>query len=518
MDFNHVRLPIKYRVAWVDGEGCIRCACDQCEFPGGKPTWGPKCACCGAQFLEPVLLQATEQKEPTAEKSATAVEVPEHASFVPTTTGCIAEEPGDYLAEDPIVISSEEEVEVSSVVMRLPADHYSGAGKEPAFTCVAEERSLVLPVQNQPERRSPTAVVTYSAEGGEDSIPSRRSGEIHPYPPQAPVVATAETGLVQARTEQRAEPSLTAVDVVLEEEVPVGNPTQDGGESSEMAVSSRPSSCTRLPGSEKSQQALRKPGSKEASEPECQSDGTGQGREKLRVVAPRMPAVFPYAQPPAIVKIPAPVTFSYGSQFSQGLSGESRATSEEWTGGNLDWGDCFTSDEGSGRKMAMQRMLYSPNDDNRAVGVGCDSKSIGSNFGSPGTLGVSSGDLGNVAHMVPIARGAPYVPSLSGRVIRDRQNWVRNFHHFWEGELTLEMGSLDAENWDPGGLDEKWCSQGVICYISRRCIREVYGHDPFIPLAFMPELWADCGCPVCHPECYRLDALSPVDHAVRKPP
>ncbi|XP_075445173.1 uncharacterized protein LOC142488615 [Ascaphus truei] len=370
-----------------------------------------------------------------------------------------------------------------AVVMRQPADH----------TSEAEDKETFIPSAADPDV-GPCALQRPVRPTTEEHIASQRSGEEPPKPPQAPVVAMAEKGLAQARTEQRAEPSLPAAEVVLEEEVPVGNPTQDGGESSEMAVSSRPSSCTRLPGSEKSQQALRKPGSKEASEPECQSDGTGQGSEKLRVVALRMPAVFPYAQPQAIVKTPAPFTFSYGSPSSQGLSGESRATSEEWTGGNLDWGDCFTSDEGLGRKMAMQRMLYSPQYDNRAVGVGCDPKSLGSNFGSPGTLGVSSGDLGNVAHMVPIARRAPYVPPLSGRVIRDRQNW------------------------DPGGLDEKWCSQEGIVYISRRCLREVYGHDPLSPLASKPELWADCGCPVCHLECYSVAALNPVDHAVRKPP
>ncbi|XP_075459847.1 uncharacterized protein LOC142496790 [Ascaphus truei] len=128
--------------------------------------------------------------------------------------------------------SDEEQASPTSVVMRLPADHYSGAAKEPALTCVAAERSLEVPrspVRRQPERRSPTAVVTYSAEGGEDSIPSRRSGEIHPYPPQAPVVATVEEGLAQARAERRAEPSLSAADVVVEEEIPLGDPSQDGG-------------------------------------------------------------------------------------------------------------------------------------------------------------------------------------------------------------------------------------------------------------------------------------------------
>ncbi|XP_075451268.1 uncharacterized protein LOC142492476 [Ascaphus truei] len=46
-----------------------------------------------------------------------------------------------------------------------------------------------------------------------------------------------------------------------------------------MAASSRPSSCTRSPGSRKIWQALRKPGSSETGEPEGQSDGTGQGYE-----------------------------------------------------------------------------------------------------------------------------------------------------------------------------------------------------------------------------------------------
>ncbi|MEE6525095.1 hypothetical protein FKM82_024910 [Ascaphus truei] len=45
-------------------------------------------------------------------------------------TGCITEEPGDSLADDPIVISSEEEVGVPSVAMRLPANHPSGNKEE----------------------------------------------------------------------------------------------------------------------------------------------------------------------------------------------------------------------------------------------------------------------------------------------------------------------------------------------------------------------------------------------------
>ncbi|XP_075437989.1 uncharacterized protein LOC142476704 [Ascaphus truei] len=113
--------------------------------------------------------------------------------------------------------------------MRLPADHYSDAAREPALTCVAPERSRKSPVQRQPERRSPTAMVTGGTDGGEGTIPSRQSDKRHPCPPQAPVLATAEKGLAQARAERRAEPSLPALDVVLEEEVPVGNPTQDGG-------------------------------------------------------------------------------------------------------------------------------------------------------------------------------------------------------------------------------------------------------------------------------------------------
>ncbi|MEE6519354.1 hypothetical protein FKM82_031113 [Ascaphus truei] len=136
----------------------------------------------------------------------------------------------------PFDSSDEEKATPTTVVMRLPADHDSSAAKEPALSCVAEERSLEvprLPVRKQPKRRSPTAVLTYSTEG-EDTIPSRWRGKRFPCPPQAPVVAMVERGLAQARAERRAEPLLLAADVVLEEEVPVGNPTQDGGESREI--------------------------------------------------------------------------------------------------------------------------------------------------------------------------------------------------------------------------------------------------------------------------------------------
>ncbi|MEE6528552.1 hypothetical protein FKM82_031018 [Ascaphus truei] len=175
--------------------------------------------------------------------------------------------------------------------------------------------------------------------------------------------------------------------------------------------------------------------------------------------------------------------------------------------------------------------------------IKCRPKRFGSNSMSTGSTGVSSGDLRNVAHIVPIARGTPYVPPVSARVARDRQKLLLYFHNPREGEIEFEMDSTDEdkgyssddeegsdeenwdidssiENWDRETSDENWYNETSekIAYISRRCLKEVYGHDPLSPLVSMPELWAVCGCPVCHPECYSVAALNPVDHAVRRPP
>ncbi|MEE6479346.1 hypothetical protein FKM82_012226 [Ascaphus truei] len=247
--------------------------------------------------------------------------------------------------------------------MRLPADHYSGAAKEPALTCVAAERSLEVPrspVRRQPERRSPTAVVTYSAEGGEDPIPSRRSGEIHPYPPQASVLATAEEGLAQARAERRAEPSLPAADVVVEEEIPHGDPSQDGGVSGsgddvtsgggngttrERTTMPRQSgSASRSPVTTKSWQAARRAEKGEAQPAESPRNDTGLSEGRERVGTPRMPISCPYAQPHDLGNAPVPVTFSCGFTSSLGVSEGSQGIGEEWTGERL---NSYASDGGS---------------------------------------------------------------------------------------------------------------------------------------------------------------------------
>ncbi|XP_075444126.1 uncharacterized protein LOC142487914 [Ascaphus truei] len=148
----------------------LRCLCAHCGVPGEVPSTKARCSLCGTYYFWPTEPEpmtetprgaspgtisevvessestalvppykragrtqaqpAVEPKEPSKEKSATAVEVPEHASFVPIPTGCIAEDSGDSRAEEPILISSEEEVGDPSVAMRLPANHPSGIKEE----------------------------------------------------------------------------------------------------------------------------------------------------------------------------------------------------------------------------------------------------------------------------------------------------------------------------------------------------------------------------------------------------
>ncbi|MEE6459930.1 hypothetical protein FKM82_000778 [Ascaphus truei] len=94
---------------------------------------------------------------------------------------------GVPLPESEFDSSDEEQATLTTVVIRLPADHYSGAAEEPALTCVVAERSLVSPVQKQPERRSPTAVVTGGADGGGGTIRADGACSF----PAAPIIVVA---------------------------------------------------------------------------------------------------------------------------------------------------------------------------------------------------------------------------------------------------------------------------------------------------------------------------------------
>ncbi|MEE6476141.1 hypothetical protein FKM82_010990 [Ascaphus truei] len=460
---------------------------------------------------------------------------------------------GVPLPESEFGSSEEEQATLTTVVRRLPADHYSGAGKEPALTCVAAERSLVSPVQRQPERRSPTAVVTYSAEGGEDSIPSRRSGEIHPYPPQAPVVATAEEGLAQAGAERRAEPSLPAADVVVEEEIPLGDPSQDGGVSGSgddvtsgggsgttrerTTTPRRSGSASRSPVSTQSWQAARRAETGEAQPAARPHNDTGLSEGRERVGTPRMPITCPYAQTHALDKAPVPVTFFRGSTSSLGMSGGSQGTGEKRTGERL---NSYASDGGSRGGGQLGKVSESRWVPSVAVVKSQDSSkqerwSRPLSSRTSGTRWWAVGEFTpaqkkrkmqerwfqicqhNIEPMGPGILSDPVdtdeplswvLPGRAGnaeltrssraeRAIIAKYKASHRLEYLYvpeplmEGEIEFKMGSTGEdrgygtdeeegsgeEDWDPGGLHEK-----------------------------------------CRAEGYSIAALSPVDHAVRKPP
>ncbi|MEE6489855.1 hypothetical protein FKM82_015701 [Ascaphus truei] len=151
----------------------------------------PRCNQAGRTKAQP----AVQPSELSTEKSATAVEVPERDCFIPIPTGCIAEESGDSLVEDPIIISSEEEVAVPSLAMCLPANHPSGTKKEQTSPETFRQRALVRPEA----RKSTTAVVTPSAAETAAETTSKdpeihkqqRSGKETPQPPYSRQAKTA---------------------------------------------------------------------------------------------------------------------------------------------------------------------------------------------------------------------------------------------------------------------------------------------------------------------------------------
>ncbi|MEE6488019.1 hypothetical protein FKM82_015112 [Ascaphus truei] len=209
------QLPGGFLVVETDGREYLRCLCIHCRTPGQVPSTKARCPQCGMFYLWPnepwpmiktprgaslgTLTEVaetadeaalvpctttevgtkaqptTEPRETPAEKSATAVEVPERARFLPIPTGGEAKDPGDSIAEDPIQSSSEENG-VSSVAMRLPTNHPSCKNDGSPLTGEREQTSPDTPRRRalvRPKaRRSPTAVVTPSAvETGSETAP-----------------------------------------------------------------------------------------------------------------------------------------------------------------------------------------------------------------------------------------------------------------------------------------------------------------------------------------------------------
>ncbi|XP_075471568.1 uncharacterized protein LOC142503293 [Ascaphus truei] len=210
------QLPGGFLVVEIDGREYLRCLCIHCRTPGPVPSTKARCPQCGTYYLWPTeprtpiktprgaspgtltevaetadeaalvpcfttevgtkAQPTTEPRETPAEKSATTVEVPERAHFIPLPTGGAAKDPGDSRAEEPSKSSSEEEDGVPSVAMRLPANHPSCKKDGGLLTREREQTSPDTPRRRalvRPEaRRSPTAVVTPSvAETGSETAP-----------------------------------------------------------------------------------------------------------------------------------------------------------------------------------------------------------------------------------------------------------------------------------------------------------------------------------------------------------
>ncbi|XP_075460680.1 uncharacterized protein LOC142497145 isoform X2 [Ascaphus truei] len=406
----------------------VACLCLQCRLPGGAVGTAARCPQCGLQYMWPmptfVPVQAVEVAGDVAMLSAELPGALWRESADPGEWGSgpvVKTEPeekgtigrsagretnrqspsGVPLTKSGLDSSDEDPVVSPAVVTRQPANPCGGNGRKVPLTCVVRERSRVSPVQRKTERRSPPVLGAGGSNGEGRSTPTPRSGKSSPCSYQAPRVASAEEGRCQAQAVRQRQAELP--DVVVEEEVPLGDPTQDGGASStvegvpsggrsgadgEMTTPFRSGSVSRSPGPKKSWQALRKAESGETQATESPCGGPGPCSSGERVGTPWIPTVRPYAQPQALVKAPTPVTFSHGSSSSLGMSGGSQVTSEERTGERL---DCFTSDDGSmGGGYSREVSVSSDCPSIVSVTLATRPKRVGPHSWSTGTSGVSS--------------------------------------------------------------------------------------------------------------------------------
>ncbi|MEE6470182.1 hypothetical protein FKM82_008882 [Ascaphus truei] len=280
--------------------------------------------------------------------------------------------------------SSDEECAGLSSAMVMERDcHTIGTPWRDAIPRGVETRSRVSPVPRPPDRRSPTAV-NLGVEEKEERV--------------------------QSQTGSRSRRALP--DVFVEEEIPIGDLTQDGVEARaceeetpddqsgiewEVLVPLRSSSGSRSPttrGSGRSSRRARSPAAGVKKGP-CGEVKAGIAGEQVVTLSiptvrscPSTPST-PKVSPKALVKAPVPVTPSFGSPSSLGESGDSRGPIQERTG-SLDWG---TSDDGSEGGGRISRHGSMASESYSALGLegGHWSQSKSQVGRSEGTSGVSSG-------------------------------------------------------------------------------------------------------------------------------
>ncbi|MEE6525544.1 hypothetical protein FKM82_025616 [Ascaphus truei] len=474
--------PGGFLILRVEGVETVACLSLQCRLPGGAVSSTARCAQCGLQYLWPmptfVPIQAVEAAEDTALLAAE----------LPGALWREATSPGEQ-GRAPVIKTEPTRKPVTDTVIRggRAANHqhycryYSTAG-------VPQQQYSKKSATCRCRRRTEPSVAHTAAKShdrGDQRIRWRHvhstpwSGKQSPCLSQAPKVA--EEGKSQAQAAPQRKKALP--DIVVEEEVPVGDPTQDGGgtracpnitsggAAREMIVPRRSSSGGRTPKSKKSGRSTQRSRSRE----------TGPGSGEERVLAPRILTVRPYpqtpvlARPQALVKVPAPFTFTFGSSSSLGMSGDSRVTSDERTG-NLDYG---TSDDGSvgGARITRQVSVSSDCPSNVSVTIGSQKKGSDNQAPSECTSGISSGvvleegdleeesleEVRETRWWAPLFEG--YVPWMDRtRFIIDRDGVV---DHWWaKGEFTEEdhlreiqerwyrIGRGLIEPLGPDGLDD----------------------------------------------------------------
>ncbi|XP_075451179.1 uncharacterized protein LOC142492423 [Ascaphus truei] len=208
------QLPGGFLVVKTGDREILRCLCMQCRLPGGEASTTARCPQCGIHYLwavEPfvpghtsvggttAMLTAVEPPKIKTEKrrsrrmGSLLMVAPKNESVEACDRSGKPEPQCLSPAEVPLPSSAssssdDDHGSSTSVVMRLPADHCSGAVEEERLTRdlgplqidISRQQALVRPEQ----RKSPTAVATPSAaerhpETGpeeEDAIASRRSG------------------------------------------------------------------------------------------------------------------------------------------------------------------------------------------------------------------------------------------------------------------------------------------------------------------------------------------------------
>ncbi|XP_075447878.1 uncharacterized protein LOC142490008 [Ascaphus truei] len=364
----------------VAGAETVVGLCLQCRLPGGTMGTAARCPQCGTQYLWPmptfVPIQTNDPPGDTARLSAES----------PGALWTKSADPGEWGSEPVNTAGSEEHgaigqatdrekrrrsprsatpstlnvdssdegpKELSSTLVWLVAVSCGGNGVKRPLTGSDSGRSRVSPVERRPERRSPSVPGVGGTSGDGRSTPNLRTGKDSPCFYQAPVLTLAEEGPCQARTAHVGAGGLP--DILVQEEIPHGGPSQDGGTSASggdvvsgggSGAAGRRSPTLRRSGS--GSRSTRKTRSQRRTEEgETQPavsplSSTGQSDNGERVGTTRLPTAYPYAQPHALDN--APVTCSWGSSSSLGVSEGSLGVGENRTGERL---GSFASEGGS---------------------------------------------------------------------------------------------------------------------------------------------------------------------------